>query len=155
MRSTTIMTSLALALALPAGRTSVATADDARVDGAQVLDERFAAAFVADDLDALVDLYAEDGVLFNIGGPPAVGREQIRGALAGFLGAFDVLEFHHGAQHYETSGNLSAGWAQFAITVVSRAGGPSFVIEGRSTTVAERIDGDWYYVHDHASLPAQ
>lgn len=122
-------------------------------DGAQLLDEAFADAFVDDDLDALVSLYAPDAVLYNIAGPPAVGHDAIRAALAGFLGAFDVVAFQHLAPRYETSGNLSVGYAEFAITVAPRAGGPTFVISGRSTTVARRVDGDWYYVHDHASLP--
>lgn len=122
-------------------------------DGAQLLDEAFAEAFVDDDLDALASLYAPDAVLYNIGGPPAVGPDAIRAALAGFLGAFDVVEFQHLAPRYETSGNLSVGYAEFAITVAPRAGGPTFVIAGRSTTVARRVDGVWSYVHDHASLP--
>ena len=120
---------------------------------AELLDQRFAAAFLENDVDAIVDLYAEDAVLFNIGGPPAVGRAQIRDAIAGFLGAFQVTAFQHSNQHYTTTGHLSTGWAEFAITVAPRAGGPAFTINGRSTTVARKTNGQWLYVHDHASVP--
>ena len=148
--SLTLALSTTLALALTAPSRAVA---DHRPQGAALLDEEFARGFVDDDLDALTALYADDAVLFNIGGPPAVGRTAIREALAGFLAAFDVVDFEHDEQHYTTTGNLSAGWATFTITVVPRAGGPSFPISGRSTTVARRVGRDWYYVHDHASLP--
>lgn len=149
----TLALSLALATGLVATAATAARADEH--GGARSLDEQLAAAFVADDLDAAVALYAPDAVLFDIGGPPAVGTAQIRAALAGFVTAFDILEFHYDDAHYETTGNLSTGWAVFTAIVTPRGGGPVFPITGRSTTVARLVEGRWYYVHDHASLPAQ
>lgn len=152
MRKPRILLGLLLATTC-AATAQPAGANHARKDGAQQLDEAFAAALKADDVDAAVALYAPDAVLYNLGGPPAVGREAIRAALAGFLAAFDVKEFAHTDGRYVTEGELSTGFAQFAITVAPRAGGPSFVITGRSTTVARRDGGRWRYLHDHASVP--
>lgn len=155
MRISTSITVLSAALTLGLGASADPSRADAPLDGAQLLDEQLAAAFVADDIDAAVALYAPDAVLFDIGGAPAVGPDQIRAALTGFVTTFDILEFHYDGAHYETTGNLSTGFAEFTAIVTPRGGGPTFPITGRSTTVARRIDGHWRYVHDHASLPAQ
>lgn len=154
MRHARNLLALFLAFAALAGHGPARADDDKPApQGAQLLDARFAAAFVANDVDAIVDLYAEDAVLFNLGGPPAVGRAQIRTAIAGFLSAFQVTAFQHLSPRYTTEDGLSTGWAEFTITVAPRAGGPAFTIRGRSTTVARKMSGRWYYVHDHASVP--
>ena len=45
------------------------------------------------DLDAIVECFTEDAVYLNIPLPQVEGREAIRESIAGFVGAFDHIEF--------------------------------------------------------------
>jgi hypothetical protein len=53
--------------------------------------------------------------------------------------------------HYETSGNLSAGWGEGSLTLSPKDGTDATVLSFRYTAVARKKDGKWVYVNDHAS----
>jgi uncharacterized protein (TIGR02246 family) len=123
--------------------------------GAQVADEALARAFKANDVEALVAVYAPDAVLFPPGAMAQRGRDAIRRGLTDFLSQFRITDFIVTDSHYETSGDLSSGWGLFTITAVSKTSSAASPVrwEGRFTSVARRINGKWLLVSDHASLP--
>jgi ketosteroid isomerase-like protein len=123
----------------------------ATVHGAKVLDEAFTKAFLANDLSAIVALYAPDAKLY----PPDSTVETgagIRENFAGLLANLTVKEFKMHDATYETSGTLSVGSGLFTLTAVPKKGGDPVVMEGRFTSVAKKIGGKWLYVSDHASF---
>jgi uncharacterized protein (TIGR02246 family) len=146
-------TSLALivaaAVALPA-----AAQDAARTaHGAQQVDEAMARAFKANDVEAIVALYAPDAVLYPPGGMEQRGHQAIRQGFTGFLGAFRITDFVVVDAAYASAGDISTGWGRFILSATPRAGGAPVRWEGRFSNVARRIKGKWLYVSDHASLP--
>lgn len=53
----------------------------------------FCALWSAPDIDQIVDWFTEDAVYHNIPMPPAVGHDAIREFIAGFVAAFDGIDF--------------------------------------------------------------
>ena len=77
--------------------------------GAQAVDEAWRKAITANDLNALIALYAEDAVMWLPDAPEAKGREAIRKSYADLLAANTVTGVTLSNTHYQTSGNLSVG----------------------------------------------
>jgi ketosteroid isomerase-like protein len=123
----------------------------AAVHGAKVADDAFAKAFVANDLAAVVALYAPEAKLFPPDSAVATGA-GIRESFAGLFANYTIMAFKTLDATYETSGTLSVGWGRFTMTVTPKKGGAPVVMEGRFTSVAKKIGGKWLYVSDHASF---
>jgi uncharacterized protein (TIGR02246 family) len=119
--------------------------------GAKSLDAAWAKAMKANDLEAVLALYAPDAVAWMPGSPEANGEKAIRAAFQGLLAANTVQDFTMNDPHYKTSGNLSAGWGRFTLTLAPKSGGAPVTMKGRFAEAAERRKGRWFYVVDHAS----
>jgi len=120
--------------------------------GVEHLDQAWVQAVRANDLEAVMALYASDAVLYPPDVMSAEGSDAIREGWKQFLDAFEVQDAeYHGT--YETQGNLSAGWGTWKLVVVPKAGGEPMTMEGRATAVAKKIGGEWKYIADHASVP--
>jgi len=139
-----------LILALLFSSMSLATAT-AAPDGAQAVDEAWRKAITANDLNAIIALYAEDAVMWLPDIPEAKGREAIRKSYADLLAANTVTGASLADTHYQTSGNLSVGWGNFTITLSPKAGGNPVTLSGRFSVIAREEGGTWVYVVDHAS----
>ncbi len=61
-------------------------------DPAEVV-RAFCAAWARLDLDELMEYFAEDSVYHNMPGPPVVGKEAIRRAVAGFLSGWTATDW--------------------------------------------------------------
>jgi uncharacterized protein (TIGR02246 family) len=145
---------LAVAVTLTAlAQPLLAQTKAAQTHGAQVADEALAKAFKANDVDALVALYAPDAVLYPPGAMAQRGRDAIRKGFTDFLAQFRITDFVSSETRYETSGDLSTGWGLFTISAEPRSGGSPVRWEGRFSSVARRVSGKWLLVSDHASLP--
>ena len=127
---------------------AIATAAPA---GAQAVDEAWRKAITANDLNAIMALYAEDAVMWLPDAPEAKGREAIRKAYADLLAANTVTGATFANTHYQTSGKLSAGWGNFTLTLSPKAGGNPVTLSGRFSVIAKNEGGTWVYVVDHAS----
>ena len=108
---------------------------------------RFADAFNAHDLDALVALYEHHAVLVPGAGSRAVGRDAIRTALAGFLAGFQTIEISNRGtvQH----GDIALLYPEFHLHGTGPDGKPT-TLDGQGTEVVRRhhpYDG-WLYVID-------
>jgi len=139
-----------LILALLFSFMSLATATAAPA-GAQAVDEAWSKAITANDLNAIIALYAEDAVMWLPDAPEAKGREAIRKSYAGLLAANTVTGATFADTHYQTSGNLSVGWGNFTLTLSPKAGGNPVTLSGRFSVIAREESGTWVYVVDHAS----
>ena len=139
-----------LILALLFSFMSLATAAAAPA-GAQAVDEAWRKAITANDLNAIIGLYAEDAVMWLPDAPEAKGREAIRKSYAGLLEANTVTAASLANTHYQTSGNLSVGWGNFTLTLSPKAGGNPVTLSGRFSVIARKEGGTWVYVVDHAS----
>jgi uncharacterized protein (TIGR02246 family) len=140
-----------LALALPALGQDTAAARTRH--GAQQVDEAMARAFEANDVDAIVALYAPDAVLYPPGAMEQRGHQAIRAGFADFLGHYRITDFQVVDAAYATAGDVSSGWGRFVLSASPRGAGAPVRWEGRFSNVARRIRGKWLYVSDHASLP--
>ncbi len=142
--------SLTLTLALLLSSLSLATATAAPA-GAQAVDEAWRKAITANDLNAVMALYAEDAVMWLPDAPEAEGREAIRKSFAGLLAANTVTGTTFANTHYQTAGNLSVGWGDFTLTLSPKAGGSPVTLSGRFSVIARKEGGKWVYAVDHAS----
>jgi len=126
-------------------------ADAPKASGVRGLDAAFTKAILAGDAAALAALYADDAVLAMPGAPAARGNKAIREALAAWLKDVKVTEFVSSGTHYRTAGHLSAGWGNYKITTVPKAGGAPTTETGTYCGVAVEKDGVWKYVSDNAA----
>ena len=120
-------------------------------DGAQGVDEAWRKAITANDLNAVIAVYAEDAVMWLPNAPEAKGRDAIRKSYADLLAANTVTGATLANTHYQTAGNLSVGWGNFTLTLSPKAGGDSITLSGRFSVIARKEGGTWVYVVDHAS----
>ena len=129
---------------------TIATAT-AALGGAQAADEAWRKAIIANDLNAIMAVYAEDAVMWLPDAPEAKGREAIRKAYADLLDANTVTGATLANTHYQTSGDLSVGWGDFTLTLSPKAEGNPVTLAGRFSVIARKEGGVWVYVVDHAS----
>jgi steroid delta-isomerase-like uncharacterized protein len=85
----------------------------------RMLAERYGEAWNRKDLDAIMDLHAEDSVFVAhaVGTPPAEGKEAIREAFAGYLAVLPDINFaehslHVGDDHWVLESVMSGTVAQ-------------------------------------------
>ena len=140
----------ALLLTMLCSLMSVAAAA-APTAGAQAVDEAWRKAITANDLEGIMAVYSENAVMWLPDGPEAKGREAIRKSYAALLAANTVASATFSNTHYETSGNLSVGWGNFALTLSPKSGGQPVTLSGRFSVIAKKHAGRWVYVVDHAS----
>jgi len=127
---------------------------DAMIAAASALDKEFAAAFNSGDVDKLASLYwnSPDLDFFPPGNLVDHGHEAVTANWKAFLEAtpgaqIEILEpVHMVAGEYVVSHGL------FVLKIPTPDGGMQ-EINGRFTDVTAERDGEWVYVHDHASVP--
>ena len=127
------------------------TSGPAARSGAQIVEERWTKAAMANDVDAIVACYAPDAVLWGPGDPEARGTEAIRASYRGMLADNVIRDVVLAHTRHKESGNVSAGWGNFTLTLAPKKGGAPVVVRGRFTEVVEKRGGEWLYVADHAS----
>ena len=100
------------------------TATDTDTDTAiAMLAQRYGEAWNRQDLDAIMDLHADDCVFtaFAAGSPPAKGKEAVREAFAGYIAMMPDIHFaerslHAGEDHWVLESTMS-GTVEQAIAV--------------------------------------
>ncbi len=119
--------------------------------GVQGVDAAWEKAVEAGDLEAVMDCYAPDAVAWLPDSAELKGAEAIRQSFKDLLAANTVKDASFSETHYTTVGERSVGWGRITLTLVPKGSDKSVVLLGRFTEVAERRDGRWVYVLDHAS----
>ena len=120
-------------------------------NGAQAVDEAWRKAITANDLNAIMAVYAEDAVMWLPDAPEAKGREAIRKSYTDLFAANTVTGATLANSHYQTAGSLSVGWGDFTLTLSPKAGGKPVTLAGRVSVIARKQGSGWVYVVDHAS----
>ena len=126
-------------------------ADPVTPTGAKAVDAAWTKAMLAGDAAAAAALYADDAVLVLPGSSAIKGKKAIAEAYEGWLKDVKVADIVLSDTHYRTAGHLSAGWGQWKMTTVPKAGGAAKTETGTFCAVAAEKDGVWKYVSDHAS----
>ena len=108
-------------------------------------------AMKANDLAAVVALYAPDAVMWFPEAPEARGSEAIRKTYAGYFDAYTVADVALTNVTHQTSGDLDANWGYYRFDLRPKKGGDPVVLEGRFVAVLKKIGGRWLLVADHAS----
>ena len=121
-------------------------------DGPEALDAAWVKAMKAQDANAVAALYASDAVLWLPNAPEARGAKAIHDAYAGLLGTYAVTDVSLTEGHYETVQNIGVASGHFMMVLTPKAGGPQTIMGGRYSSVAKKVDGQWHYVVDHASV---
>lgn len=121
--------------------------------GPKSLDDAWAKAAKANDLDGIMALYAPDALMYPPDAMEAKGKDAIRANYKGFLDTMTIRDAKLTDTHYETHGDIGLAHGHWVMTVVPKAGGDPVQMEGRFSSVAKKIGGKWLYVVDHASAP--
>jgi uncharacterized protein (TIGR02246 family) len=108
-------------------------------------------AMKANDLSAVVALYAPDAVMWFPEAPEARGTDAIRKTYAGYFDAYTVADVALTNVVHQTSGDLDANWGNYMFDLRPKKGGDPVVLKGRFTAVMKKIGGKWLLVADHAS----
>jgi ketosteroid isomerase-like protein len=119
--------------------------------GAGSVEDAWVKAMQANDVDAVMKLYAADAVAWFPNEKEARGEAAIRAAYEGMLSANTVVSVMITQTGHRTMGETSAGWGNFSLTLQPKAGGAPIVMTGRFSEVTELKGGQWVYVVDHAS----
>jgi uncharacterized protein (TIGR02246 family) len=126
-------------------------ADPVTPTGMKAVDAAWTKAMLAGDAAAAAALYADDAVLVLPGSSAIKGKKAIAEAYEGWLKDVKVTDIVLSDTHYRTAGHLSAGWGQWKMTTVPKAGGAAKTETGTFCAVGAEKDGVWKYVSDHAS----
>lgn len=118
---------------------------------------QFREAFLTGSLDQMVDLYLEESTFFDVDGE-VNGLSAIREKFRLFFEAVSITEYEV-IERSETGIAPGFAIATMRFRSISRLRGdesaPPMSAYGRSTEVLTRVDGDWYFLVDHASFPVQ
>lgn len=115
--------------------------------------EAFVKAVKANDLEAVMALYAPDALMFPPDAMAAQGTAEIRKSYAGLMDNFTIKDIVVSDAWHETHGDVMLGWGRFVMTMAPKAGGEPVQMQGRFTDVSKKVGGKWLYILDHASVP--
>jgi uncharacterized protein (TIGR02246 family) len=120
--------------------------------GINAIGETWVKVFQANDLEAVIALYAPNAHMFPPDAMEAVGKDAIRANYAGVMNNFTIQDMKIVDAHHETVGDLSFAWGRYSVTLVPKSGGEPVRMEGRFSDVSRKINGRWLYIVDHASV---
>jgi uncharacterized protein (TIGR02246 family) len=110
----------------------------------------YEAAANAHDLDAIVELIAEDAVYWFSDQSAHLGKTAIRKAIAANFNAIKNERYRiENVIWLATSGEIAACVYEFYWS--GEIDGRAASGDGRGTTVLRRIDGNWRIAHEHLS----
>lgn len=119
----------------------------------QALQDAFMAAMRANDVDGMAACYTADATTFAPDTMMAVGPDGVRASWGGLLKNFRITRAELSDSHLEISGDLAVAWGLYTMTAEPLAGGEAMEMKGRYMDAARKIDGEWLYIADHASMP--
>ena len=106
---------------------------------------------VAGDVDALLEMLADDVVFLTPGNAP-FGKKEFEARFRKFS-ASASMELNHDVREVHVSGDLAYAVSHLRVTTKPRQGGASVVTEGDILTVFRRSAGRWMLARDANLMP--
>lgn len=104
------------------------------------------------DLQAIAAMYGPDTVMYGIDSMQAMGSRIISAGYASMFEANKVM-VSIAEPHYIAAGGFVHSWGRFELRLTPRQGGVPMFVKGRFSDIAQKQNGRWRYVMDHASVP--
>jgi ketosteroid isomerase-like protein len=99
-------------------------------------------AYQSEDVDRMIEYYADDALSMPPGFPMSVGKEAIEADLRFFFDEF-TMEREFTLVNVEVSGNYATRLGEWTQTLTPKAGGDPIVETGRCVLGFKLIDGEW------------
>ena len=153
------VTAVLLLFGLPMAQTAFAQSGKHSSSEAEIraLYDQWAKAFKARDLDGIMSIYApgETVVAYDIAPPLQYkGREAYRADYKQFLDLYEgPLDVEYRDLHIVAGDDVAFIYALERLSGTLK-GGQKTDMWLRATSGLRKIDGKWYIVHDHLSVPA-
>jgi ketosteroid isomerase-like protein len=159
MKQSILLTFILMALASVTAdaqtkNTAPPTGDNAATKEIRGWLDRWTKAFTEKDVDAIMALYADDIVAYDIVPPlQYVGKSAYRSDYQQFLSQYDTLHVEVRDLHIGATGDLgyAAGLELIGGTLTN---GQKSNVWLRFTSLFRKSDGRWLDFHDHVSVPA-
>jgi uncharacterized protein (TIGR02246 family) len=121
----------------------------------KALQDAFTAAIIAEDAEALANLYTEDADSYDPSGGVQKGRAEILANWKGFFDAYDgfAASLDQKGEH-PASETSHAAWGLWTMSAKPAAGGDAQTWKGRFLDVSVKTKHGWRYIVDHASMLA-
>ena len=117
------------------------------MEGIKKLHETDMAASKTQDIETLIDLWTDDGVLLEPGQEPIKGKEAIRAYMKKNqpeMQSYEITEYVHDFEEIKILDDWAFEWGTFKGTYHLKTGGPDFRQRARLFRVLRRQpDGSW------------
>ena len=136
---------LAVAMFLIVGVCASAWAQDVEADIAAITEAMNQATLAVGtgDVELYLSRFTEDVVAMPPGIPPSIGIAQLRAAVEGLCGAYD-LELPYTVQEVEVSGDWAFARSTFVYSMTPKEGGETATFIGKELDIFKRqADGSW------------
>lgn len=108
----------------------------------------------AGDADAIGRMNGPDTTAYVPDAMAVRGTKDITAGYQQMFAKFTAKVSIRDAYFIET-GDIVHSWGLYSLTLTPKEGGSPARLEGRFSDIAARIDGNWRYVLDHASMPVK
>jgi uncharacterized protein (TIGR02246 family) len=112
-------------------------------------------AYADNDLDAMINLFLEDPDIVVIGTGEdewVQGCNELKKGLKRDITQSESIKVDFKDIKVSTIG--AAAWTSSHMTMHAMVSGEEMILKGRLTSVFEKVEDKWYFVHLHYSLPA-
>lgn len=121
----------------------------------QALADAFVAAVVAEDAEALANLYTEDADSYDPSGAVQKGRLEIAAAWQSFFDGYDGFSASLTKKgEHALSKTSHAAWGLWTMAATAPGAAEETVWNGRFLDVSVKTPEGWRYIVDHASMLA-
>jgi uncharacterized protein (TIGR02246 family) len=141
-----------LALLIFAAAAMPLAAADSTKDFPDSVGAAWVKAVKANDLEAVVKLYATDATAWFPGENQHDGGAEIRESYKALFETFTVVDAALSNSHHFGDAMRRTNWGNFSLTLKQKSDGKTVPMAGRYTDVQEKRNGRWVYVVDHASV---
>lgn len=151
MRARSLITTLVIALALPACQqpSDSAGIEAATLDALRQVRDEHVAAILEENVDAELATYTESAIVIPPGQKGAIGTQEIRDWLQGFFDSFTVEHLEIDLANHTVREDLAVAHYRYSWSVAPEGEGEPVPDTGQGLWVFERqSDGSWLIAYD-------
>ena len=149
---------LATSILILASRTSPVVADEAAdIAAISAVWVQYRTALNSGDIDAMISLWVDDGIMLPPGSLPVIGKENIRTTAEAPLDHYirDVAVIEE--KETQIMGDWAYSWGMYKASLTPKSEGESYFVDGKFFTIFKRqADGSWRIYRDifNSNVPA-